>query len=57
MGLFVDFANPSIFQTTNTGNNITTTIVTLFVPSEAINADTPITDKAGCLVYTLPSLD
>lgn len=47
----VDFANPSITQYPNT------TVVTMFVPSEAINADTPASDTPGCLVYTLPVLE
>ena len=47
----IDFANPSISQYPNG------TVVTLFVPSEAINPDTPAGDKPGCLVYTLPVLE
>lgn len=46
----VDFANPSVTQLGNS------TVVTLFVPSEAVNSNTPSQDSPGCLVYTLPPL-
>jgi hypothetical protein len=47
----VDFANPSVAQYPES------TVITLFVPSEAMNPDTPSSDKPGCLIYTLPVLE
>lgn len=47
----VDFANPSVAQLEDR------TMVTLFVPSEGISADSPPADRPGCLVYTLPVLE
>lgn len=45
-----DLANPSIAQYANS------TVVTVFIPGEAITPDTSSAVKPGCAVYTLPLL-